>query len=331
MAGRKSKVIGVSMKNRGAILPAGHMADAAYWFEGGKFVTSSYYMTALPAWAGAFNAEDRATRYQTADWSAVDAKPAALPFCSMAGAKEVDQTRVRGCESLDATPFANTLLEEFAEKAIENEDLGKHGDTDVLTLSFSANDILGHRVGPDAPEIRDISIRTDETIGKLLDFLDARLGSGATLAVFTADHGIPPSPKVNNARKMPGGWIDPAEIHRAIETALSERFGAANWVFPEFVRHLYRLRVRTREESERHRHPARRRGSSSEDPAYRARLRTGRYAARARTDRPRWPRHGAWLLRPPVGRRDCDAGAILHVRGQDGGVVSGRDLPSHAL
>jgi Type I phosphodiesterase / nucleotide pyrophosphatase len=232
MAGRQSKVIGVSFKNRGAILTAGHMADAAYWFADGKFVTSSYYMPLLPAWAEAFNKENRAAKYQSADWMPLEPEHGPA-FCSMAGAKEGGGSKVRRCEGLDATPFANALLEEFAEKVIENEGLGTHSGTDILTVSFSANDILGHIVGPDAPEIRDISIRTDEAIGKLLSFIGTKIGSGSMLTVFTADHGVSPSPKINNDRKMPGGWIDPAEVRRVINEALSQKFGPANWFMPE--------------------------------------------------------------------------------------------------
>jgi len=234
MAGRQSKVIGISLKSRAAILPSGHMADAAYWFESSKFVTSTYYMNALPEWAQAFNASSRFASLQDADWMPIDAKPGAQPLCSMKGPRETNEGRIRACDSFDATPFANSLLEDFAETVIENEKLGTHGDTDILTVSFSANDILGHRVGPDAPEIRDISIRTDEAIGKLLAFAGQKLGKGAILAVFTADHGVAPAPKVNNARKMPGGWIDPADIAKAINAALSEQFGPANWLLPEY-------------------------------------------------------------------------------------------------
>jgi predicted AlkP superfamily pyrophosphatase or phosphodiesterase len=193
MAGRKSKVIGIALKDRGAILPAGRMADAAYWFSGSTFTTSTYYMPALPGWVAAFNQAAPAARFKDADWRAVDAAPEAAPFCSMASGRTVNGQQVRPCTNINATPFANTILEEFAEKLIENEALGSGTDTDLLTVSFSANDILGHAVGPDAPEVRDISIRTDEAIGKLLNYIDARLGRGSTLVVFTADHGVSPS------------------------------------------------------------------------------------------------------------------------------------------
>ncbi len=230
MAGRQSKVIGISMKDRGAILLAGHMADAAYWFSGSLFTTSSYYMPALPGWVAAFNEAKPADRFKDADWLPVEAGQSAAPFCSMASDRTVDGNPVRSCMNIAATPFANTILEEFAEKAIENEGLGSSADTDLLSVSFSANDILGHAVGPDAPEVRDISIRTDEIIGKLLNYIDTRLGQGSTLVVFTADHGVSPSPKVNNARKMPGGWIGVEEVVRAMNAALSAKFGAGDWL-----------------------------------------------------------------------------------------------------
>src|SRR5262249_13780899 len=154
MAGQQSKVIGISFKPRGAILPAGRMADAAYWFTGGKFVTSDYYMTALPAWAEAFNKENRAGRYMDMDWLPLDRQSSTLPFGAMAGARPAGEQQIRACGDIDKTPFANEIVEEFAEKAAENEALGTHGGTDVLTISFSASDILGHAMGPYAPQIR---------------------------------------------------------------------------------------------------------------------------------------------------------------------------------
>jgi hypothetical protein len=229
MAGRASKVIGVSFKNRSAILPSGHMADAAYWFEGMNFVTN-----AVPYWVMAFNGSGRFASFQDIDWLPAGAQSNAQPLCSMKGARETPGGRIRGCEGFETTPFANSLLEDFAESAIENEKLGTHDATDILTVSFSANDLLGHRVGPDAPEIREISIRTDEAIGKLLDFADRTLGKGATLTVFTADHGVAPAPAVNNARKMPGGWIDPGDVHKVIKAALSDKFGPAEWLLPDY-------------------------------------------------------------------------------------------------
>jgi predicted AlkP superfamily pyrophosphatase or phosphodiesterase len=245
MAGRQTKVIGVSFKPRGAILPAGRMADAAYWFSGGKFVTSDYYMTALPAWAEAFNRENKAGKYISADWLPLDGQSSAAPFCSMAGERPAGERKIRACGDIDKTPFANEILEEFAENAAENEALGTHNGTDVLTVSFSANDLLGHTVGPYAPEIRDISVRTDLAIGKLLTFLEGRLGPGAVLTLFTADHGVAAAPgtfKRPGTRTdpdIPGKMIDPDDVRRAVNAALSARFGTAEWVLPVCSNMLY--------------------------------------------------------------------------------------------
>jgi predicted AlkP superfamily pyrophosphatase or phosphodiesterase len=226
MAKRSGKVIGISMKDRSAILPVGHTADAAYWFDAdsSNFVSSTYYMSKLPDWVRKMNDARPAWKYAGMQWTAVDAKPGDKPFCSMTAG-----TEIRFCGAIEFTPFSNEMLEEMAEKAIENEQLGTHEGTDVLAVSFSANDYVGHQLGPDAPEVRDISIRTDQTLKKLMDFIDARLGEGNTLVVFTADHGVAPVPEVNAARKMPGGRLFSADLSRTISEGLSRKFGKGNW------------------------------------------------------------------------------------------------------
>lgn len=169
MADPHSKVISVSVKDRSSVLPGGHMADAAYWFDNdaSHFVTSTYYMKELPAWVQKINQDGPTARYLGANWNAVNAKPGDKPFCTMTAG-----TAVRFCGPIEQTPFSNEILEDFAEKAIQNEQLGMRGSTDVLALSFSANDYVGHAVGPDSPEVRDISVRTDQLLGKLMDFID---------------------------------------------------------------------------------------------------------------------------------------------------------------
>lgn len=230
MAAKSGKVIGISIKDRSAILPAGHMADAAYWFDNDSnhFVSSTYYMKELPQWVEKINEDGPIKKYLGATWSAVDAKPGDKPFCSMTAG-----TEIRFCGSIEATAFGNELVEDFAEKTIENEGLGTHDGTDVLAISFSANDYVGHAVGPDAPEVRDISIRTDRLLGKLLDFIDARIGPAKALVVFTADHGVAPVPEVNRARRMPGGRLDSAVIAQTIGNALSTRFGQGDWLIAD--------------------------------------------------------------------------------------------------
>jgi len=229
MQGGDSKVIGVSIKDRSAILPAGHMADGAYWYadESNAWVTSTYYRSALPEWAKKVNQEEPYKAYIGAKWLPYDAADgSAKPFCTMGVSK------AGICGSIEATPWGNEMIEEFAERAIDGEDLGRHSGTDVLTVSFSANDYVGHAVGPDDPSVRDISIRTDRLLGKLLTFVDQRVGTGNTLVVFTADHGVAPVPEVNAARKMPGGRIPDAELIQKMTTALTKRFGPGKWLLP---------------------------------------------------------------------------------------------------
>ncbi|HUA18637.1 MAG TPA: alkaline phosphatase family protein [Bryobacteraceae bacterium] len=228
MQGGDSKVIGVSIKDRSAILPAGHMADGAYWYDSGSnhWVTSTYYRAQLPGWVRQLNAERLYQRYIGAKWLPLDAKDgSAAPFCTMTAG-----TEVRFCGSLEATPWGNEMIEEFAERAVAGENLGHHAGTDILAVSFSSNDYVGHAVGPDDPAVRDISIRTDREIGKLLDYVDQHIGAGNTLVVLTADHGVAPVPEVNEARHMPGGRLSEARLDHDMEDALIKSFGPGKWI-----------------------------------------------------------------------------------------------------
>ncbi|MBI3208185.1 MAG: alkaline phosphatase family protein, partial [Candidatus Solibacter usitatus] len=183
MAGRAAKVIGISIKDRSAILPAGHMADGAYWFDpgSGNFVSSSYYFKALPPWVEEFNKARTADKYVAAEW-----KPIAggAIFKTMASNPGKDYFT-----SLESTPYGNDLLVKFSEAAITHEKLGGHEGTDVLALSLSSNDYVGHAKGPDDPQVRDISIRTDRLLGELFRFVeDVVVGVGALL--FDLDVGV---------------------------------------------------------------------------------------------------------------------------------------------
>ncbi len=229
MSGSDSRVISVSIKDRSAILPGGHMADGAYWYDepAHSWVTSTYYRDTLPDWVQRINAAHPASRYAGARWLPVDGPSAAKPFCSMA-----PESGVRRCGSLEASPFGNEMIEEFAERAIEAENLGRHPGADILTVSFSSNDYVGHAVGPDDPAVRDISIRTDRLIGKLLDQAERRAGAGNVLVVLTGDHGVSPVPEVNQARRMPGGRLNEKEFLAHLNNALSRRFGPGQWLVP---------------------------------------------------------------------------------------------------
>jgi predicted AlkP superfamily pyrophosphatase or phosphodiesterase len=225
--GGESHAIGVSIKDRGAILPAGHMADAAYWYDpdSNNWVTSSFYTSDLPTWVQAVNAKHGYQRALGATWFPVDDKDGSgKPFCTMVAGSET-----RFCGGLEATPWGNELIEEFAEGALDGEKLGRHSGVDVLTVSFSSNDYVGHAVGPDDPAVRDMAIRTDRLLGKLLDYVDQRVGAGNTLVVLTADHGVAPVPEVNEKRSMPGGRLSDMDVMKAMTVALVKRYGPGNW------------------------------------------------------------------------------------------------------
>ena len=214
--GGKSHVIGISLKDRAAILPSGHMADGAYWFDGvsGNFVSSTYYFDDVPAWVKAFNDAHPADRF--------------------AGAKWLDhimpQDSAKLYTGIPASPFGNELVEAFAERALAAEQLGKHEAPDVLTVSFSSNDYIGHASGPDSPEVHEISVRSDLLLEKLLQAIDKQVGLDNVMVVVTADHGVAPVPEVNAARRMPGGRIPSATVLDAAEKALRAKYGDAKWV-----------------------------------------------------------------------------------------------------
>jgi arylsulfatase A-like enzyme len=220
-AHEESKVVGVSIKARGAILPSGHRALGAFWFDDttGNFVTSSFYMDNLPAWASAFNSEKRAAKYVNEKWPAFPdndfhAPPGRDPY-----------------SMLPASPWGNELIEQFAEEAVKGEKLGQRDATDLLTVSFSSNDYVGHAVGPDAPEVRDMAIRVDEQIGKLFKMLDETVGMKNVLVVLTADHGVAPTAEIDEQRKIPGGHLL-ADAQDTAQSALARKFGKGDWFIP---------------------------------------------------------------------------------------------------
>ncbi len=227
MSGKgKPKVIGVSIKDRAAILPAGRMADGAYWFDdaSGNFVSSSYYFKELPAWATAFNKSRTIDQFAGKSWTPIG-NPSGKAFKTMPA-----QADAKYFALMEKTPYGNEILEMFAEKAIAEEKLGQNNWTDLISVSFSANDYVGHGVGPDAPEVHDISVRTDRIVGRLLQFVTTKLGAENVLVVFTGDHGVAPLPELMEQRKMPGGRIGAQSVTDAIRAALVETFGEGDWV-----------------------------------------------------------------------------------------------------
>ena len=224
MSGKGSKVIGVSMKDRSAILPAGHMADAAYWWDAatGNFVTSTYYVKALPPWVEAYNKERSVDRFAGQKWTAIDGSQVFATMPEKLGKPYYD--------AVYSSAFGNEVLESFAEAVLASERLGLNGGTDLLTLSFSSNDSVGHKLGPDHPAMRDISIRTDRMLGKFFAKIDKQVGMANVLVVLTADHGVAPLPEKMAERKMPGGRMTESFVLDAVQQELSEKYGPGKWV-----------------------------------------------------------------------------------------------------
>jgi len=219
--GGQAKVIGVSLKDRAAILPAGHMANAAYWFDNpsGNFVSSTYYLHDLPDWVKEFNASRRGDKYCGAAW--LTHKMPATP-------KELYGNSI--VSPFTTSPFANEVLEEFAERVLSAEALGTHDTTDVLTVSFSANDLVGHTYGTYSTEMHDITVRTDRLLGKLMAAAERQAGPNNTLIVLTGDHGVAPSAEEAKRNHMPGGRMAAGVLRAAVQNALTERFGEGAWI-----------------------------------------------------------------------------------------------------
>ncbi|MBV9507597.1 MAG: alkaline phosphatase family protein [Acidobacteriia bacterium] len=216
----RSKVFGISLKARSAILPSGHRANGAFWFDDktGVFVSSTYYGEQLPLWVREFNQRKLPDQFLNANWKGFES----WNF-------HPDPGSLRPYEKLPASPWANELLEGLAEKAIDAEKLGQRDATDLLTLSFSANDYVGHQTGPDTPEVRDMAIRTDQLLGKLMDLVAERVGAENALFVLSADHGVAPAPETEQQRKMPGGYIS-VDVEDLVRTTLVRSFGPGDYI-----------------------------------------------------------------------------------------------------
>jgi hypothetical protein len=219
------RVIGMSLKDRSAILPGGRGADASYWWdtETGNFVTSTYYMTDLPGWVRAFNERRTTDSLAGKAWTLLAQPSTSLKVMPVKPSAELN-------DAVWASPYGNDLLLSLAEAALEHERLGQRGVTDLFSVSFSSNDSVGHTYGPDSPQVRDIAIRTDRVIGQLLDRVDALVGLRHTIVAFTTDHGVAPVPEVAQQRSLPAGRLTSKELFGPIETALAERYGPGKWI-----------------------------------------------------------------------------------------------------
>lgn len=221
---KRAKVIGISIKDRGSILPAGHMADAAYWYDEkvGKFISSTYYMTALPAWVDNFNKRNLPDKYLAQTWNTllpieqyVESGPDNTPYEGKLGGKDKPtfpydlpaMFKKNGYDILSYTPFSNDYLTEMAKAAIDGEKMGSDEWPDFLCVSYSATDKLGHSVGPNAIEIEDIYLRLDRSLADLFKKLDEVAGKGNYIVFLSADHAVAENPQYLIDNKVPAGFF----------------------------------------------------------------------------------------------------------------------------
>jgi predicted AlkP superfamily pyrophosphatase or phosphodiesterase len=203
----QARVFGISLKDRAAILPAGYSANGAYWIEpsSGAFVSSSYYMEALPDWVTAFNSGDRAGQAE----------------------QEAGNPGTRGFyESVGSTPAGNAYELDFARALITNEQLGSHPVTDMLTLSLSSNDIVGHQFGPDSPQAKQMVDTLDTQLDSFFTWLDKNVPGGLanTWITISADHGVAPVPATAQALGLPAATIDMGKFVANLNDAMNAKF-----------------------------------------------------------------------------------------------------------
>ncbi len=237
----RSKVIGIAIKDRGAILPAGHSADAAYWYDGdkGKWITSTYYMQTLPDWVNVFNNRNLPDSLMALNWNTLypvntyiqSDRDTAIYEGRYAG--ETNSDFPHNFSSLGnkkygvirATPHGNTLTLAFARAAVEAEQLGSRGETDMLTVSCSSTDYVGHQFGPNSIENEDDYLRLDKELGDFLRFLDARLGKGNYLFFLSADHGVAHTPGFLKVHQLPGRPFDDMAMVTELNRRIRAQFG----------------------------------------------------------------------------------------------------------
>lgn len=239
----KSKVIGIALKDRGAILAAGHRADASYWYDGstGNWITSTYYMKELPLWVSDFNKKESAKKYLSQPWTT------SLPIEKYTESDVDDnicEESFKGKERptfpydlqllmkdngalglIRATPFGNSFTKDFAIETIKNENMGKGNAADMLCVSFSSTDYIGHQFGPQSIEVEDCYIKLDQDISELLKFLDQWVGKNNALVFLTADHGAAESVPCLQKKNIPAGVVDEKTISDSLKRFSARTFG----------------------------------------------------------------------------------------------------------
>jgi predicted AlkP superfamily pyrophosphatase or phosphodiesterase len=218
-----SRVYGIALKDRAAILPSGFAGDGAYWIDQrtGVWVTSTYYGAQLPQWVRDFNQAKSGDKYLNLEWKDASGKVLRTTTPPPMGGKGSSYYGLVG-----STPFANDYEFDFARELIQREKLGSGPATDLLIISLSANDILGHQVGPDSPEMRAMALAMDRQIAGFFEFLGKQFGLANIWAALSADHGVSAVPSVAAKLRIPAEGFDSAELQSKLNEILSARLSA---------------------------------------------------------------------------------------------------------
>ena len=240
----RSRVIGVSLKDRASILPAGHTANGAFWFDdaSGRFITSTYYMKDLPDWAEKFNANGEPARLLDKGWNTLypikTYTQSTADNVSWEGKFRGENAPVfphdlkniykddRG--SIRSTPFGNTLTLDFAKAAVNGYNLGNGQATDFLTVNCASTDYVGHKYGPNSIEVEDTYLRLDKDFAAFFRFLDEKVGKGNYLVFLTADHGAAHSIGFMQEHNIPADFLVTRKITTPLNEFLNQQFGVEN-------------------------------------------------------------------------------------------------------
>lgn len=242
----RSKVVGIALKDRSAILPAGHSANGAYWYEGatGNWISSTWYMNELPPWVQSFNKDSIAKKLLKETWSPL------LPIdqYTESTADEVAyedllaghlrpvfpynfaQNAPGNYEVIKYIPAGNSLTKEFALAALRGEQLGKDEFTDILAISFSSPDYAGHQFGTHAIEMEDMYLRLDLELSDLIRQIENEVGKGQALFFLTADHAAIPNPQFLRDRKIPAGLFNITQVKDSLTRYMNARYGTQSWI-----------------------------------------------------------------------------------------------------
>jgi predicted AlkP superfamily pyrophosphatase or phosphodiesterase len=236
-----AKVVSMSIKDRGAIIPGGHLSDGSYWFDyaTGTFITSSFFKKELPKWVANFNSKNNAQTY-TKTWDLLLPKEKYQsvddsPYEILVGGKSTptfpyEFQKMSGgtlnTQYFTVSPFANTLLTDFALESISNENLGLDKQTDMLCISYSTPDIAGHTFGPYSLEIEDMYVRLDRELERLLTNLETKFGKDGFVVFLTADHAVVPVPQMLVDKKLPGGYLFLDQYINELKGASTSKFNA---------------------------------------------------------------------------------------------------------